>query len=219
MLTMVVMSNMITIAITHMPALAFSCLPLQQYGHPPTQRCWSRSCRSYKTPGPRQIGHRREGLVRRICPPCARALLCCQTSRAAVQLRPLSPHNCHRPHKIRRGCLLAQRRRAGMSVFHCFRSRTTLRCVNDSALLPKQMGWATKCSCLFHNFTTHFRGRIGNLRAHSDLTQLLPTRAQKKGGLVGRRGGGRAGESPGQQILLVLVHALLLIGDGRWGPL
>ena len=69
-----------------------------------------------------------------------------------------------------------------MSVLHCFRARTTLRCVNDSALLPKQMGWATKRSSLFHNFTTHFRGRLGNLRAHFYLTQLLPTRAQKKGG-------------------------------------
>ena len=106
-----------------------------------------------------------------------------------------------------------------MSVLHCFRACTTLRCVNDSALLPKQMGWAAKRCSLFHNFTRHFRGRLGDLRAHFDLTQLLPTRAQKKGGWVGRRGGGRAGERLGRQILLVLVHALLLIGDGRWGPL
>jgi hypothetical protein len=79
-----------------------------------------------------------------------------------------------------------------MSVLHCFRARTTLRCVNDSALLPKQMGWATKCSRLCHNFTTHFRGRLGKPRAHCDLTPLLPTRAQKKGG-VGWEGTGAAG--------------------------
>ena len=35
----------------------------------------------------------------------------------------------------------------------------------------------------------------------------------------GGDGGGRAGENLGQQILVVLVHALLLIGDGRLGPL
>ena len=220
MLTMILMSNIITTAITHLPALAFSRLPLQDWTHPSTLVCLWRSCRSYKSPGPRQIGRRREDQVRRMCPPCARALLCCQTSRAALQRRPHSPQIGHRRKRIRRGCLPAQRRSAGMSVLHCFRARTTLRCVNDSALLPKQMGWATKCSRLCHNFTTHFRGRLGKPRAHCDLTPLLPTRAQKKGGgWVGRHGGGRAGESLGRQILLVLVHALLLIGEGRWGPL
>jgi hypothetical protein len=39
MLTMVVISNMITTAITHMPALAFSRLPLQIWTHPPTLVC------------------------------------------------------------------------------------------------------------------------------------------------------------------------------------
>ena len=58
------------------------------------------------------------------------------------------------------------------------------------------MGWATKCSRLCHNFTTHFRGRLGKPRAHCDLTQLLPTRAQKKGGLGGKARGRQGGGKP-----------------------
>jgi hypothetical protein len=37
MLTMILMSKMITTAITHMPALAFSRLPLQESLQTPTQ--------------------------------------------------------------------------------------------------------------------------------------------------------------------------------------
>ena len=51
MLTMILMSKMITTAITHMPALAFSRLPLQEWIHPPTQVCLWRSYRSCKIPG------------------------------------------------------------------------------------------------------------------------------------------------------------------------
>ena len=58
------------------------------------------------------------------------------TLRAALQSRHNCPQICNQPKQIRIGCLPAQRRRAGMSVLHCFRARTTLRCVNDSALRP-----------------------------------------------------------------------------------
>ncbi len=37
--TMISMSNMISTAIIHMPALAFSRLPLQEWTHPPTHVC------------------------------------------------------------------------------------------------------------------------------------------------------------------------------------
>jgi hypothetical protein len=49
-LTMILMSNMFTTTITHMPALAFSRLPLQGRMDPSTQVCCQRSCRSCKTP-------------------------------------------------------------------------------------------------------------------------------------------------------------------------
>ena len=51
MLSMILMSEMITTAITHMPALAFSRLPLQEWIHPPTQVCLWRSYRSCKILG------------------------------------------------------------------------------------------------------------------------------------------------------------------------
>ena len=51
MLTMILMSNMTTTATTHLPALAVSRLPLQEWTHPSTLVCSWRSCRSYKIPG------------------------------------------------------------------------------------------------------------------------------------------------------------------------
>ena len=47
---MISMSKMITIAITHMPALDISRLLLQEWIYPPTLFCSGRSCRSYKIP-------------------------------------------------------------------------------------------------------------------------------------------------------------------------
>ena len=51
MLTMILMSNIITTATTHLPAFAFSRLPLQDWMHPSTLVCLEWSCRSYKIPG------------------------------------------------------------------------------------------------------------------------------------------------------------------------
>jgi hypothetical protein len=78
MSTNILISKMITFAITRMPALFCSRLPLQEGTHPPALVCLFWSYRNCKIPRPRQIGRRREGQVRRMCPPCARALLCCQ---------------------------------------------------------------------------------------------------------------------------------------------
>ncbi len=64
---------------------------------------------------------------------------CAANPRAALQEEQHSPQNCHRRKPIRRGCLPAQRRCAGMSVLNCFRACITLLSVNDAALRPSPL--------------------------------------------------------------------------------
>ncbi len=138
MMTMVMTSKMIIIIIIHVPFLAFSRLPLQEWRHSPTQLCLSGSYIDCKTPRPRQIGRRRDEQVRKICPPFARALMCAYP-RAALQFRQHSPQNGQRRKQIRRGCLPAQHRCTAISVLFSFLSCTTQRSVNDAALRPSPL--------------------------------------------------------------------------------
>ena len=112
MLTMILMSNIITTAITHLPALR--CLTRAAAGMDgPPYTClllWvaQKLQNSWSTPNrtsPRGTGAANVPAVRA----CAAVL---STSRAALQSRQNSPQIGHRLQQIRRGCLPAQRRRA-----------------------------------------------------------------------------------------------------------